>query len=485
MKRRILSIILSFTMMLVMGCGSAKEASNHSDGSGETSINSGLPEAVAPERTKVEAFDIVTTTESKESSDSDTMISSGESYGSSTSDDVDVALDFTESEMPASVEPGTEISVSPEVTNQIRAGLLTAGEWNDNNNWVFFTNLIMNGQLITPTYGMNPKNRIIVTIISKDQTPVTNAKVELLSNSEEVIWESVSNYQGVAYVFFNLLNSNQVPGSIRVSKNGNSTSTELVLASNIDEPNSNNQSNNQNDNQTDLPVNEQANNQSNDPIYEDVTLVLDDSFSTKSLDLMFVFDTTGSMEDELSYLKTEFKDIAKKVADQNTRYCVNFYRDEGDEYVVKSNAFTYDTETIQEQLNMEVATGGGDNPEAVDQALYDGIFNHEWNTDSVKLLFLILDAPPHSGDTQINDSLQKSMIEASRQGIRIIPVASSGVDKDTETFLRTTAILTGGTYTFLTDDSGIGNSHLKPTIGDYQVENLNDCIVRIINTYYQ
>jgi hypothetical protein len=100
-------------------------------------------------------------------------------------------------------------------------------------------------------------------------------------------------------------------------------------------------------------------------------------------------------------------------------------------------------------------------------------------------LFLILDAPPHSDNTQINDILHKSIIEAANQGIRIIPVASSGVDKDTETFLRTIAILTGGTYTFLTDDSGIGNSHIEPTIGNYQVENLNDCIVRIIKTYYQ
>ena len=43
--------------------------------------------------------------------------------------------------------------------------------------------------------------------------------------------------------------------------------------------------------------------------------------------------------------------------------------------------------------------------------------------------------------------------------------------------------MTGGTYTFLTDDSGVGNSHLEPTVGDYEVEYLNDCNIRITSEY--
>lgn len=446
MKRRILCIILSLTMMFLVGCSSEKKSDESSPSSSEST----------------ESY------VSKESSDSATT----EGFDSTESE-------ATAIEAPAIEEPGAEIPASPEITNEIPAGLLTAGEWNDNNNWRFFSNLILDGQLITPTFGMNPINRIMVTILSKDQIPVKNAKVELLSSSEEVIWEAISDYNGVAYVFFNLLDGNQVPGSIRVNKNGNTTSADVVLTPVIDQNNeqTKEQANNQSDNQ--------SNSQFNYQTYEDMTVIIDDSPSTKSLDIMFVFDTTGSMSDELSYLQTEFEDISTRVAGQNTRYSVNFYRDEGDEYVVKSNAFTYNTDTILEQLNLENADGGNDYPEAVDQALYDGVFNHEWDAESVKLLFLILDAPPHSNNAQINDNLQKSIVKAASQGIRIIPVASSGVDKDTETFLRTIAILTGGTYTFLTDDSGIGNSHLEPTIGDYTVENLNDCIVRIINTYYQ
>ncbi|MBR5089579.1 MAG: hypothetical protein IK093_09125, partial [Ruminiclostridium sp.] len=73
---------------------------------------------------------------------------------------------------------------------------------------------------------------------------------------------------------------------------------------------------------------------------------------------------------------------------------------------------------------------------------------------------------------------------AAKLGIRIIPVASSGVDTDTEFLCRCMAMATGGTYTFLTDDSGVGYSHLEPTIGNYEVEKLNDMLVRIITDYF-
>ncbi len=77
------------------------------------------------------------------------------------------------------------------------------------------------------------------------------------------------------------------------------------------------------------------------------------------------------------------------------------------------------------------------------------------------------------------------MAKASAEGIRIIPIASSGVDKETEFLLRFMAINTNGTYTFLTNHSGIGNSHITPTIGQYQVEQLNDLMVRLIDEYVE
>lgn len=108
--------------------------------------------------------------------------------------------------------------------------------------------------------------------------------------------------------------------------------------------------------------------------------------------------------------------------------------------------------------------------------------SHDWDADSVKVMFLVLDAPPHE-DTQIIDEVVKHVRDAAEKGIRIVPVAASGVDKSCEYLLRSMAFMTGGTYTFLTDDSGIGYAHTEPTIGSYSVEKLNDMMVRIAGDY--
>ena len=48
---------------------------------------------------------------------------------------------------------------------------------------------------------------------------------------------------------------------------------------------------------------------------------------------------------------------------------------------------------------------------------------------------------------------------------------------------RQFAILTGGTYVYLTDDSGVGNGHVEASTGDPEVEKLNDLVIRLINEY--
>ena len=99
-----------------------------------------------------------------------------------------------------------------------------------------------------------------------------------------------------------------------------------------------------------------------------------------------------------------------------------------------------------------------------------------------RIAFLILDAPAHYED-HIIKSLQKSITLYAKHGIKLIPVAASGVNKDTEFMLRFFDLATGGTYVFLTDDSGIGDSHIKASVGNYQVEQLADLMVRLIKKY--
>ena len=93
---------------------------------------------------------------------------------------------------------------------------------------------------------------------------------------------------------------------------------------------------------------------------------------------------------------------------------------------------------------------------------------------------MIFDAPPHDGtDKEISAAVRK----AAEMGIHLVPVICSNGDRETELFGRAIAILTNGTYVFLTDDSGVGLSHLEPIVGSCEVEKLHDIIVRIINEY--
>jgi hypothetical protein len=71
------------------------------------------------------------------------------------------------------------------------------------------------------------------------------------------------------------------------------------------------------------------------------------------------------------------------------------YRDyPPDAYITKIVPFTKDFGSFQRYLNSIVTWGGGDVPEAVYEALYDGAVKFSWAAES-RLLILAGDAPPH------------------------------------------------------------------------------------------
>lgn len=201
------------------------------------------------------------------------------------------------------------------------------------------------------------------------------------------------------------------------------------------------------------------------------------------LDISLVIDTTGSMGDEIVYLQTEFdalsSTIAERYPDAEQRWSLVVYRDQTDEYVVRWFDFRDDPQEFRTKLAEQMADGGGDYPEAADQALE--IANQlTWRSDDdvAKLAFWVADAPHHQEAAQ---ALADAVRDAQDQGVHIYPVASSGVDELTEFSMRATAQLTGGRYIFLTDDSGVGNPHLEPTIPCYFVTKLDDAILRMVD----
>ena len=204
------------------------------------------------------------------------------------------------------------------------------------------------------------------------------------------------------------------------------------------------------------------------------------------VDLMFIVDATGSMGDELEFLKNELLNVLQRAADtlpgKNFRYASVFYRDKGDEYITKPLPFTSNRSSIQSFVRDQKADNGGDWPEAVDAALEEAM-KQSWSTNArARLAFLILDAPPHEDKENLN-KLREQVKLAAEKGVLLIPISASGIDKETEFLLRYMALATNGTYTFITNHSGIGGDHITATVGDYKVEFLNNLMVRLIDKY--
>ena len=336
--------------------------------------------------------------------------------------------------------------------DQISSGTLTAAEWRDHANWEGWLDFIRDNTRyeIARRFGLLANKRLQLTIRNGNE-PVKNAKVELLDGNGKVLFEAVSDYNGCAYLFYGVKDEQQrAPATLRVTAS-DGTKAEVAYDGK-----------------------------------DEMTLDMAAKNGEVKLDLMFVVDTTGSMGDELEYLKAELRDVVIKAGQQQNmkiRTSVNFYRDEGDEYIVRYFGFKDDISEAVKNISAQYSDGGGDYEEAVHTALDNAVFGHAWDEDSVKLLFLVLDAPPHA-DSEVYESLQKTILEAARQGIRIIPLSSSGTDTTCEVLFRTWAALTGGTYAFITDHSGIGNPHAEPTVsGEYTVEKLNAMLIRLIGEY--
>ena len=325
---------------------------------------------------------------------------------------------------------------------------LTAAEWNDNANWPFFTNLVNSEAISFPSFGLDPRNRIKVSLIDADDRPLANETVLLMAD-DTVLWTARTDKNGVTCVFYedvfpNRLVCGEFEAPVRVEDIPGDEQTAAVMRRT-----------------------------------EEITMRVPATAPAQTgLQVMFIVDTTGSMTDEIAYLQKDFSAIAERVGSEGVQWSASFYRDEDDEYVTRHNAFTSDVAEIQKKINAEYADGGGDIPEAVAEVLTECLTDRaDWDEGCVKLAFLIFDAPPHEGKEA---ELQAAVRAAAEKGIKVIPVVASNAERDTELFGRALAILTNGTYVFLTDDSGVGDSHLEPIVGDYEVELLQDLIVRLI-----
>jgi hypothetical protein len=202
------------------------------------------------------------------------------------------------------------------------------------------------------------------------------------------------------------------------------------------------------------------------------------------LDLGFVIDVTGSMGDELRYINREIASIVQRIERDapgvRVRLSATFYRDRVDEAVVQQIPFTTNVQGFAAAMQNVYATGGGDYPEDMSAGLDAALNRLAWSDGAaVRVLVLVADAPPqHYGDT--NFTYREAMVRAAQRGIRLLPVAASGSDRRVEFLFRAMGAYTSTPYVYLTDDSGIGGSHMEADTDRVAVERFNDALVRLI-----
>ncbi|MDO8366395.1 MAG: carboxypeptidase regulatory-like domain-containing protein [Saprospiraceae bacterium] len=339
-----------------------------------------------------------------------------------------------------------------------RAGLLTAGEWNDLHNWNrHWVDLLNDGEIdaYQKIYGFYPRQRYTVMLTNENGFPIADAMVNL-QGSDEILWEARTDNTGKAELWAALFNPEKETAKLHAEVWVGGKKHEISKLKPAAEGFNY------------LKINAECN-------------------APKNVDIVWAVDATGSMGDEIEYLKTELLDVIGRAKSRNPElnYCMGtvFYRDKGDEYITKSSGLSPDVANTVDFIQKQFAGGGGDYPEAVHSALEEAVFNQKWSENALaRICFLVLDASPHQSP-DVNASLQKSIREAARLGIRIVPIAASGIQKDTEFLMKFFGLATNGSYVFLTDHSGVGGKHLEPTTDEYKVEPLNNLLVRIITEY--
>lgn len=142
------------------------------------------------------------------------------------------------------------------------------------------------------------------------------------------------------------------------------------------------------------------------------------------IDVVFLFDSTGSMSDEIAVVKRTMKEMMDKVASGTPRpilrYGIATYRDRGDAYVTKTFPFTSDPDKAKQHIDSVQADGGGDGPESVNEALHVAIQKMEWDRGKgvSRLIYLIGDAPPHL-DYPNDYNYKEELKVAKQRGITI------------------------------------------------------------------
>jgi Mg-chelatase subunit ChlD len=169
----------------------------------------------------------------------------------------------------------------------------------------------------------------------------------------------------------------------------------------------------------------------------------------KTIDLAFVLDVTGSMSAEIEAMKQTIDAVATEIVttgESKVRLALVAYRDYGDSPLFQTVDFTEDLASFREYVAALRAEGGGDTPEAVNEAM-DWATRLDWDPDATaRMTFVIADAPPHPNE---DSSAVQAAAVLYCAGVKVFTVATTGQSPTGRFIFRQMSQLTSATHLFL------------------------------------
>jgi hypothetical protein len=102
--------------------------------------------------------------------------------------------------------------------NSNQSGVMTAGEWNDLDNWTFWDSLLQKESYnkMTSYWSFFTNNRISVQILGNDSLPIINASVKLKYDGN-LVFSTQTDNKGKAELWVNLFQQNQTVNYSKLS----------------------------------------------------------------------------------------------------------------------------------------------------------------------------------------------------------------------------------------------------------------------------
>ena len=330
-----------------------------------------------------------------------------------------------------------------------KSGLLMAAEVSDFNKWKMWEDFSENEfESYSDHWEIYPKKRYSVLVQNKDHFAEVGQPVFLINKrTNDTVWSAVTDNTGKAELWADMQGSKKEEGYIITGPGANDIVSPVVFVEGINKM------------EVDAPC-----------------------AMSETVDIAVMVDATGSMSDEIDFLKIELENVLRNTFTEYPNLDLHagavFYRDKTDEYIVRHLDFQTDLVKVLNFIKLQRAAAGGDVPEAVDLALQSALDSLHWSPSArSRILFIVTDAPPHD---ESKEKIFQLIQKAAAKGIRIVPVICTGADRSTEFIMRSMALATNGTYVFLTDDDGSGSLHTKITTSFFNVEFLNSLLERII-----